>query len=86
MITLDDIAIIKNKQATFAKDKAARTGWPRIMSYYKPIGVSIVMMICAAINSLAFPLLGLCTARFQFIIATYGDNENWVAERNTLVY
>lgn len=31
----------------------------RVMSYYKPVCSAVTMVLCACINSLSFPILGL---------------------------
>ena len=34
-------------------------GFFRIMQYYKPVCSAVSMVLCACINSLSFPILGL---------------------------
>lgn len=40
----------------------------RIMSYYRPVILVVVMTIMAGIYSLAFPALGLISAKYQYIM------------------
>lgn len=39
-------------------------GYLRIMSYYKPVIVVVITLISSAIYSLAFPVIGLVSAKF----------------------
>jgi len=44
------------------------------------------MIIAAAINALAFPILGYIIAKIQIVFIGHPYNEDWIEERNTLLY
>lgn len=54
------------------------------MSYYKPVCSAISMVLCACINSLSFPILGLLISFYQYVLQGYGTNPDFIEQRMKL--
>ena len=52
------------------------------MSYYNPKFYAFLMLVCACINSLSFPILGLVVARYQYIMIDMTYHPQNIHERN----
>ena len=60
----------KEKEAPF---KSQNAGWKRVLSYYKPKWMMVVMFIGAFIGSFIFPSMGYFLSELQYI---YYGGEN----------
>lgn len=77
---------IENAKLNFNKDKHIYgVGYGRIMSYYRPHILVLVMLLCACINSFSWAALGLVVAKFQYVminliyVPTFTDDrDKWV--------
>ena len=57
------------------------------MSYYAPKILAVFTFFTAVVNSFSFPILGLITSKFQFIMFTQPFNPDFVKQRNEwLIY
>jgi len=54
------LLVLFNKKTEKKKEVLIKNaGFFRIMQYYKPVCSAVSMVLCACINSLSFPILGL---------------------------
>lgn len=74
-ITLEDLQKIKQTASTHKKDRAAATGYARIFQFYQPKWMAVCMIFTALIMSMSFPVLGLLTSSYQYIIIDWESPE-----------
>jgi ABC transporter transmembrane region len=76
----------EGKKLNFNKDKHLYgVGYGRIMSYYRPHILVLVMLLCACVNSFSWAALGLVSAKFQYIMIGMIYNPSLTTERDKWV-
>jgi len=53
---------------TKKKAEIKNAGFLRVMQFYKPVCAAVSMVLCAFVNSLSFPILGLLISYYQYVL------------------